>query len=342
MVSNSTTLLLFLCKWVGEWSWLDIMIGIYKIQNKKNQKVYIGKSINIEKRWKTHQIFLNNNKHQNQHLQNAWNKYGADNFEFSVLYECSEDQLNEAEKKYISQYNSMDVEYGYNLREGGDGGGYAFSTIEKIRGQGSNLSLDDVRHIKIFMYLLMDRKEIANIFNISQKALTQISIGRSFGYVYPFLNDQIHNLKQTLINERNQYILDLYDNGMRICDIKECTGYSISIVEKAVYKYRGKKDKLDQIEKYNMIFELHKKGINNYQISKIVHVSPSTVERYLSGEQSPLRISSTKKVTKEIYKQIIDLYVCQGYSSTKIGDMLNLSKTTVMNVVHNYNNLLSA
>ena len=30
------------------------MIGIYKITNKINQKVYIGQSNNIEARWKDH------------------------------------------------------------------------------------------------------------------------------------------------------------------------------------------------------------------------------------------------------------------------------------------------
>lgn len=56
--------------------------GIYKIVNKINGKHYVGSSINIDKRWSGHRYLLINNKHENQHLQNAWNKYGEDTFEF--------------------------------------------------------------------------------------------------------------------------------------------------------------------------------------------------------------------------------------------------------------------
>ena len=30
------------------------MIGIYKIQNKLNGKIYVGQSVDIERRWKEH------------------------------------------------------------------------------------------------------------------------------------------------------------------------------------------------------------------------------------------------------------------------------------------------
>ena len=51
------------------------MIGIYKIENKVNGKVYIGQSVNIKKRWKQHKYELNSNNHVNKHLQASWNKY---------------------------------------------------------------------------------------------------------------------------------------------------------------------------------------------------------------------------------------------------------------------------
>ena len=41
-----------------------MMIGIYKIENKVNGKVYIGQSVNIESRWKGHKSNLRNNKHK--------------------------------------------------------------------------------------------------------------------------------------------------------------------------------------------------------------------------------------------------------------------------------------
>ena len=60
------------------------MGGIYMIENLINHKVYIGQSQDIERRHKDHIRHLKHGNHDNSHLQNAWNKYGADNFRFVV------------------------------------------------------------------------------------------------------------------------------------------------------------------------------------------------------------------------------------------------------------------
>lgn len=104
------------------------------IKNNVNDKSYVGQSINIENRWTHHKYELNNNKHINDYLQNAWNKYGEDNFSFIVIEECKESELNEKEIYYINKYNSMNN--GYNLCEGGNGiRGYRHTKeeIEKMR-----------------------------------------------------------------------------------------------------------------------------------------------------------------------------------------------------------------
>lgn len=99
--------------------------GIYKIENKVNGKVYIGQSKHIQKRWNEHKMHLRNNKHYNQYLQHAWNKYGEENFEFSILEECDCDKIDDLEIHHIKEHNSTEKERGYNLQFGGKG--------EKIR-----------------------------------------------------------------------------------------------------------------------------------------------------------------------------------------------------------------
>jgi len=96
--------------------------GIYKIINLKNNKVYIGQSKNIYKRCEEHKHNLNINKHKNIHLQNAWNKYGEDNFLFEIIEICELDLLDNIEKLYISKYNSMNRDCGYNKESGGNKG----------------------------------------------------------------------------------------------------------------------------------------------------------------------------------------------------------------------------
>lgn len=99
-------------------------IGIYKIENLLNGKIYVGQSSDIEKRWSVHIAELKNNYHCNTHLQSAWNKYGEENFKFSVIEECRADQLNSREIYWIAQFDSYNT--GYNLTTGG-GNTEAFS-----------------------------------------------------------------------------------------------------------------------------------------------------------------------------------------------------------------------
>lgn len=59
--------------------------GVYRINNTVNGKCYVGSSIDLERRQKEHFYSLKNNSHQNMHLQNSYNKYGRDCFEFVII-----------------------------------------------------------------------------------------------------------------------------------------------------------------------------------------------------------------------------------------------------------------
>lgn len=75
--------------------------GIYKIRNNITSDFYIGSAANLRYRWYNHRNSLGANRHSNQHLQSAWNKYGADAFEFIVIELCEKDKLLEREQFYI-------------------------------------------------------------------------------------------------------------------------------------------------------------------------------------------------------------------------------------------------
>lgn len=93
--------------------------GVYAIKNRTNNKMYIGQSVNVRKRKSYHLWMLRENNHFNPKLQNAFNKYGESNFEFTILETCKREELNNKEIQYIKQYNT--VEEGYNICEGGEG-----------------------------------------------------------------------------------------------------------------------------------------------------------------------------------------------------------------------------
>jgi hypothetical protein len=89
--------------------------GVYLIKNNVNGKVYIGSSINVKNRIYKHKWLLKNNKHDNGYLQKSFNKYGGDAFEYLVLEYCDINDLIITENKLITEYNSTNSEYGYNL-----------------------------------------------------------------------------------------------------------------------------------------------------------------------------------------------------------------------------------
>lgn len=70
--------------------------GLYKIVNKMTGQCYVGQSQRCKKRIKEHFRLLRWNKHTNPHLQNAYNKYGAENFYGAIEIEC--ESLNELDQ----------------------------------------------------------------------------------------------------------------------------------------------------------------------------------------------------------------------------------------------------
>lgn len=89
--------------------------GIYLIKNLTNGKVYIGSSVDILKRWKTHKSLLKSLNHHSRKLQNSWNKHGADKFLFEVIELCDKEFLIEKEQFWINYFDSYNK--GYNCTE---------------------------------------------------------------------------------------------------------------------------------------------------------------------------------------------------------------------------------
>jgi group I intron endonuclease len=75
--------------------------GIYSITNTVNGRKYYGSASNWSSRKSKHKSDLRRNKHDNQHLQNAWNKYGEANFEFVLVCEVPKEALLDVEQRYI-------------------------------------------------------------------------------------------------------------------------------------------------------------------------------------------------------------------------------------------------
>ncbi|WOF33042.1 NUMOD3 domain-containing DNA-binding protein (plasmid) [Bacillus subtilis] len=97
---------------------------MYVIKNIKNNKCYIGMSMNIERRKSLHFSGLRANRHENERLQNSFNKYGENNFEFEIIIQndkFTKDELFHLEQMFIKIFNTIDRDIGFNLTLGGKG-----------------------------------------------------------------------------------------------------------------------------------------------------------------------------------------------------------------------------
>jgi group I intron endonuclease len=94
--------------------------GVYQIKNVNNDKVYIGSSKDIRRRMLRHVSRLKRGVHKSPHLQNSWNTYGAEFFEFSVVEEVDlDDDINillECEQRWMDATKCYEPECGYNIR----------------------------------------------------------------------------------------------------------------------------------------------------------------------------------------------------------------------------------
>lgn len=92
------------------------MTGIYKIENKLNGKIYIGQAQNIDLRWQQHKFALKNSNNS-WYIEARQESNNVDDFDFSVLQECTPAELDELEQYWINYYNSYNK--GYNKTKGG-------------------------------------------------------------------------------------------------------------------------------------------------------------------------------------------------------------------------------
>ena len=160
------------------------MIGIYKITNLINGKIYIGQSVDINKRWRQHKRNSQIKGHEyDKYLYRAFRKYGLENFSFEVIEECSRELLNEKETYYIQYYKANDETFGYNETSGYNQPQYGF--------QGENhpkhkLTEEEVYYIRECYNQHYDKNEIYEEFSnrLSKGGFHKIWLGENWRNVH--------------------------------------------------------------------------------------------------------------------------------------------------------------
>ena len=280
------------------------MIGVYLIENKINFKRYIGSSSNIKERIYRHKRMLINNNHFNKHLQSAWNKYGEDNFIFSVIEEnILEENLLERESFWFDYYNIFKEDKGYNI----------LSIAKRHKGRKEKLSKEHKKNISIGL----------NEFYKNNKSSKK-------GKRYPDIHIEVTDeTKNKISNSLKKY----YQNNKNSMDGKKHTEESKLKMSEAQKDYFSKNnsfwDGKKRTEESKLKMSESHKGFKQSEEQK------RKLSKKFSGKGHPLYGKKGKKnpkyisLTEEKISIIIDLYCEKKHSITKIIEETGIKRPVI-------------
>lgn len=160
-------------------------VGIYSIHwEKEDSKLYIGQSVNMEKRWVHHLWELKNNRHRNNKLQSAYDLYGKPNF--SILEICDINSLLANEIYWIDEFDS--IVNGYNI---------AYPEASKLGYLGANSKYTKLALLSLFRLLrnkYLSYDDISDLTGINKSTVLQISRNEKHTWLhekYPNISKQV-------------------------------------------------------------------------------------------------------------------------------------------------------
>lgn len=191
------------------------MIGIYKITNNINGKIYIGQSNNIQRQFSEHQ---NRGATSRIPVDIAIQRYGKENFNFEIIEECSIEQLNQKETYWITYFNS--IENGYNCSAGGDQQSIGSNNGRAI------LTENEVKFIRTAYNNHERRKDVYEYFKdkITFSSFARIWDGTSWAHIMP----------EVLTEENKRYYSKEATNGEKSSNAKLTDEEVIKIRERYV------------------------------------------------------------------------------------------------------------
>lgn len=173
--------------------------GIYLLQFNGTDKVYVGKSFNIESRYSSHLYTLRKGAAAKK-LQEAYALYSEPTIE--ILEPCDKDSLNSLEKQYIKEFDSL--ENGFNSSPGGEAGNISPGELNG-RALGSNDQYISALELLVNSYMSVER--IAEATGLTIGSVEHISSMENHTWLqdsYPELYEQLKLTKTMHRNKRIQ------------------------------------------------------------------------------------------------------------------------------------------
>lgn len=168
------------------------IVGIYRVTNEINGKVFIGHSTDITRRFREYKY----RKNPRNSIEEAITKYGLENFKFELIEECSIDNLNNREVYYIRKFDSMNPDHGYNNIVGGKG--YKLSEYSRNKMSISRTGMVQTAKTK--------RKRSNKVVAISKSDLIISESGKLLGDFLGYSKDVINHAISTPFKVGDFYI----------------------------------------------------------------------------------------------------------------------------------------
>lgn len=315
--------------------------GIYSIKNLINSKIYVGQTVDLQRRLNDHKRCLCKNTHHNVYLQREYNKYGSENFEFVILEKCDVNMLDKREVYWITQFDCINNTHGYNMEGGGNKGKFVTEeTRDKKKGPnnpmyGKKLSAahiqslriknranskllteQDVYEIKEGIISLADRGQIAKKYNVTRDTIDKIASCSNWKWVHEDLNEEIKDIQVEYKKNRNKQIFELHSKGISRSQISKIVGCQPMTVSRII----GKTSKAEKEKRDADILNDYKQGISKTEIIAKYNICGSVYTKAISEEYN--------KNVEQIKKKAIDLRE-KGMMVKDIAKELGYARVTI-------------
>lgn len=279
--------------------------GVYCIENLVNGKRYIGRSINLSKRFLDHRNDLDANVHSNRFLQWDWIFYGIKNFNFYLIEECDpdNDKLNECESFWIKKLDTKSPD-GYNLTDGGDG------TLGRFHSEETRKRISESLLNKKIIYSEDRKREISE---------RNKRLGKWFGEDNPQFGKRMTKEKKEICrkaNLGNKYSLGKKDSK-EVSDKKSISHQGIGRRKGANYKFIGTK-----LEGKNfsaaVSYKRKKKYIGMFSNEESAAIAYDEFSMFIFGSKAKINFEKNKSLYLENIAKNGDDYYLKILESKKI------------------------
>lgn len=204
--------------------------GIYQIKNQINNKIYIGQSIDVERRLRQHLGYCRNHdfNNENEHLLNSFIKYGEKNFKASIITTCQPNQLNLFEEWFINILGSANPKNGYNKTLGGESNIPTEEMRKKMSStrSGRRNPMYGKTQTKQTRETISRRKNKTGFLNVGHAKDNRLKQGFSWRYRYTnqhkqrqqILKTNLYDLKQEVLKRNLEWKIIDKNNAKQTCD----------------------------------------------------------------------------------------------------------------------------